>query len=272
MRFFLIQMIFCILCLQPVCAEHEFSAHCDDSANSVASLYFMDNVGRQLSVESNANQMEKQNAKIRNLCFGAVHRCIYLTQLASCSGYKDTESVMYDIPLYEFNECSKVDCFDGDIGVAKNTAKKFNQNLYDMFLPNMDKIVSQTISGNGQELIENGIIDASPVVCWDADSNGDNIWHGLVRSDSDIASIANLCISDAQSENTQEAFYTAILYSKNNSGETPVQEAIRTNHTRLINWLNLLLHNDKATCNKLAEEIIKQTNMDMQSVKNILRC
>ena len=226
-------------------------------------------------VPSGLNGVDKQNAIIRNLCFGAVNKCVFLSYYSECMDRAASDTVIHGLSLSELQEYRDVDCFEDDLSVAKKIVQRLNRSMYDMYFPDMDQIISQILSGTMPDLVTNGTIDASPSVCWDSNSQGDNIWHALVRMDMDLGSLANMCASVA-STNIQDAFFIATIYAMNHAGESPIHEAIRTNHTKLINWLKGLLHQDRATCIKLADEIYSQTERELpislSKIKRLFGC
>lgn len=274
-KFLLLSIILTNVILQPGYATSDINYACTEWASEQSSIHFANNTIRQINT-SVLNGIDKQNATIRNLCFGAVSsKCVYLSHYGECAGHNESDILIYDITLSELQKCRDIDCFDCDISVAKNILQRIDGHMYDMFFPDINQIIKQILSGTMPNLGSNGTIDGTPSVCWDTDSQGDNIWHALVRMDMDLDSLASMCAS-MSNQNNQNAFYIAIIYSINKTGESPIHEAIRTNHTKLINWLKKLLYMDKATCIKLADEIYSQTehdmHIDLQSIKYMLGC
>lgn len=251
--------------------KEQTSENCNNKADEAAAEYFIKNISKHIDT-SNLTGTARQNAIIRNMCSDKLEIFVSANTFYDCMGYKDTDILMYDLTVKQIRNYVKTNCFKGNIADIKNFVYTFDRTTYDMFFPDIDEINSQILS---DKQINNISVDASPSICWITDTNGDNIWHAMVRADKDVGTMADLC-SSSDITKVQDAFFTAAIYAINNNGESPVYEALRTNHQSLIHYLKMATYGEESTCKELANEVFSQTenklDFSLQDIEKIFGC
>lgn len=251
--------------------EKQTAEKCGIKADEAAAEYFIKNTNKQINA-SNLTGEARQNAIIRNLCFSNVEKFIFVGTFCDCQNkYKDTDILMSGFTLKQIRNYGKINCFKDNISKVKKFVYTVDEYTYKLFMPDIDEINSQILSGQEIDIS----IDANPSLCWTTDKNGDNIWHAMIRARKDVSGIASLC-SSSDITKVQDAFFTAAIYAINNNGESPVYEALRTNHNSLIHYLKMATNGNKATCKKLANEVYSQTenklDFSLQDIEKMFGC
>lgn len=227
---------------------------------------------QQFDFDKSYSSEKKQELRKRNLCIGTM-----LDMHLNCDWYKclQTNQVAYKFSPLHINRdltgdeicgfIDSVDCLNDSEAQLTTFLNKAGNYVADMFLFSMDDVVSEIKSGKNDVTK----IDLNKGVCFSVDSNGDTIWHVLVReSQNSFATWANMCLS-LLDENEKTFMYEAAFFQKNNYGKSAVGEAISLQRLDMFSIFGDYFKQEKQNSQSLVAEIATNEGVGKKTLSPI---